>query len=161
MHNTECIPFICFICLIFQEYKFTASATLDTTVDITGILTSNRTAIFDPDTGEAALQLNINSEGHFAVIISIVSVPPQYFLETTEVVKVISDLQYVDIMVETLVKVEFRYDEEYNLVRNKEQSFIASFLNNVDLPNDLLIDDVILYAGNYHPKLHGNIMYIN
>ena len=123
------------------------TASLVVSATTTGSLTANQTAEFDPQTGSASLELSLSGDGHYAIALSIESTPKHYFLETSTRVEVITDANVEAILIEKIVPVELTFDEEYDLVRNNKDAFIVAMLNGFDLPDDVIVDDVELYAG--------------
>ena len=115
---------------------------LDSSVKLYGSSTT-----FDADSGEAMLPVHIDDSGHFSLTITIHSVPFYYNIEVDTRVEVISDPDNLNLTIESVVFVEWRFDEDYSMILGQEEMFIASVLNDIRLGEDVYADDVIVYQG--------------
>ena len=67
-------------------------------------------------------------------------------MDTYGRVEVVSE-NYEDLVIERTVHVEFTFDEDYSEVEGRKQHFVAALLNDLDLPETVIVEDTELFRG--------------
>ena len=107
----------------------------------------NITSQFNPSTGEVLVILQIDTPGHYGLSMTIDSQPRYYSLSGFSRIEVISDAANVNISIDILYYVEWKFDVDYDVISGEEELFLVSLFNSIGIEEDVLVGDVNVEPG--------------